>query len=79
MPQYGWQEYSYYTVRLGLADGENSTPKQRVFAIRLQYKLAAEDFDIVGAADGADNAVVREFQGIEIVREVTDLAAKPPT
>lgn len=55
-----------YTVRLGFADVENSTTEQRVFDIKLRDKLAEEDFDIVGAAGGANKAVVREFQGIKI-------------
>ncbi|MFQ6130728.1 MAG: PQQ-binding-like beta-propeller repeat protein [Armatimonadota bacterium] len=59
-----------YTVRLGFADTDNSRPGQRTFDIKLQDRLVAEDFDIVGAG-GAGAAVVREFPGIEVHDNLT--------
>jgi len=59
-------EEHLYTVRLGFADTENSQPGQRVFDIKLQDKLVEKDFDIMRETNGANQAVVKEFKGIEV-------------
>jgi len=55
-----------YTVRLGFSDGENARPGQRVFDIKLQGEVVAENFDIIREAGGPNRAVVKEFEGIEV-------------
>jgi hypothetical protein len=70
-----------YTVRLGFADGANTQPGQRVFDVRLQGRTVAEGLDVVREAGGPGRAVVREFAGIPVDRdlklELVPRAAKP--
>ncbi len=53
-----------YTVRLAFAEPEHDAPGKRVFDVKLQGKLAAEDFDVVREAGARNRAIVEEFPGI---------------
>jgi outer membrane protein assembly factor BamB len=55
-----------YRVRLAFSEPVHTAPGQRVFDILLQGKVAASDYDIAGAAGGANRAVTAEFAGIEV-------------
>ena len=56
-----------YTVRLAFADPDNQQPGRRVFDIKLQGKLARENFDISARSGGRDRAVIEQFDGVEVV------------
>jgi outer membrane protein assembly factor BamB len=55
-----------YRVGLAFADPENDQPGRRVFDIRLQGKLVAENLDLVQAAGGRNRALLKEFDGVEV-------------
>ena len=68
-----------YRVRLAFAALAGDKTGQRVFDIKLQDKLVAENFDIVRAAGGQQRAIVKEFTGIEVRDNLTlELVAKDP-
>jgi outer membrane protein assembly factor BamB len=60
-----------YTVRLAFAELEHNSAGQRVFDIKIQGQLVAEDFDIFLEAGGKNRAIVREFPGIKATEAVT--------
>ena len=60
-----------YTVRLAFCELENDAPGKRVFDIKLQGKLVAKDFDIFEEAGGKNQAIVKEFPGIDVDDELT--------
>ena len=55
-----------YTVRLGFAAIEGSPHGRGTFGIRLQGKTVAERFGLGGRERGAEKAVVKEFEGIDV-------------
>ncbi len=68
-----------YTVRLHFAEPDrDAKPGQRVFDVALQGHRVLDDFDILTAAGGENRAVVREFTGVEVTRDLTiDLESAP--
>ncbi len=73
-------ESAEYTVRLYFADLENEQAGKRVFDMKLQGQLLADSFDTVKEAGGSHKAVVREFKGIKVDRNLEiELAAKDET
>jgi len=68
-----------YTVRLYFRDPANDQPGKRVFDIKVQDKVVAEDFDIVKETGGANIALVKEFRGIRATDRLTiEFLPKPP-
>jgi outer membrane protein assembly factor BamB len=66
-----------YTVSLGFAAPENDTPGKRVFDIKLQGQTVEQNFDIVKAGGGAKRAVVKEYKGVEVEKDlVVELVPK---
>jgi outer membrane protein assembly factor BamB len=59
-----------YTVRLAFAELEHNSPEKRVFDIKLQGKIVAEQFDIFQEAGGTNRGLVKEFTGIEADSEL---------
>ncbi len=59
-----------YTVRLHFAEMEDLQPGRRVFDVLLQGAEVLGEFDIVKEAGGANRAVVKEFQGIEVTGQL---------
>ena len=59
-----------YSVRLGFADPVNSEPGQRVFDVKLQGKVVAEDFDIAKETGGADRALFKQFDGVQVTQNL---------
>jgi outer membrane protein assembly factor BamB len=55
-----------YRVRLALADPDNDRPGRRVFDVKLQGNVVAENLDVAEAAGGRDRAFFAEFDGIEV-------------
>ncbi|UCD28284.1 MAG: PQQ-binding-like beta-propeller repeat protein, partial [Planctomycetota bacterium] len=72
-----------YTVRLGFAAPEKDKVGQRIFDIKLQGEIIAEDFDILQAAGGMNKAVVKEIPGIRVkdklIVELTPKISQPTT
>jgi outer membrane protein assembly factor BamB len=58
------------TVRLHFAEPADVKPGQRVFDVLLQGKPVLESFDVAAAAQGARQAVVREFADVTVARAV---------
>ncbi|MBN2315617.1 MAG: hypothetical protein JXM79_16940, partial [Sedimentisphaerales bacterium] len=67
-----------YTVRLGFSALPGDRPGQRVFDIKLQDKVVAEDFDIMEAAGRTNLAVVKEYEGVK-AKEALILELDPKT
>ena len=67
-----------YTVRLGFSALPGDRPGRRVFDIKLQDAVVAEDFDIMEAAGKMDVAVVKEYKGVK-AKEVLILELDPKT
>ncbi|NLW49308.1 MAG: PQQ-binding-like beta-propeller repeat protein [Candidatus Brocadiaceae bacterium] len=59
-----------YTVTLHFAEPDDLRPGQRVFDIRLQGKVVAEEFDVVREAGGPDRAVTRTFTNVPIAESL---------
>ncbi len=59
-----------YTVRLYFADFDNTQTGKRTFDIKLQGQVVLDDFDIVRDAAGSCKAVVRQFRGIAVSRDL---------
>ena len=59
-----------YAVRLYFAELENDQERRRVFDVALQGETVLENFDVVKEAGGYRRAVVREFDGIPVVRNL---------
>ena len=60
-----------YTVRLGFAKLPNDTEGNRVFDVKLQGKTVLESLDVAQAAGPLDQVVLREFEGVEVVENLT--------
>ena len=60
-----------YTVRLGFAELGGSGKGQRVFDIKLQGQRVAAGVDIHKETGGPNTALVKEFKGIEVRRDLT--------
>jgi len=58
------QKPAMYTVRLGFNAFPGDQAGQRIFDIKLQNKVALENFDILETAGKANRAVVKEFKGV---------------
>jgi hypothetical protein len=56
------EEAGIYTVRLGFA----SPATRRSFDIQIQNEEMEEDLDILKVAGGVNQAVIREFEGIQV-------------
>jgi hypothetical protein len=59
-----------YTVRLYFAELENAKADSRVFDVKLQGRTVLADFDLPKEARGSHKAVVKEFSGIRISRNL---------
>lgn len=71
LPLLGEQDgLSEYNVRLYFADLENEQAGQRVFDIKLQGQVVLDKFDLVKEAGGSYRAVVREFAGVRVSRNL---------
>jgi outer membrane protein assembly factor BamB len=69
---------SAYTVRLGFCEPDQVKPGTRVFDIKLQGKVMAEDFDIVEAAGAPNTAVIQEFHDIDVTGDLLlELVPRP--
>ncbi len=70
-----------YTVRLAFAELDHDAAGKRVFDVKLQGKVVAEDIDIFKEAGEKNRALVREFKGIvadeELTVELVPKASKP--
>ena len=63
-------EPAEYTVRLYFADFDNKQAGKRVFDIKLQGQVVLDDFDIVREAGGSCKAIIRQFRGITVSRDL---------
>ncbi len=74
-------EKALYRVRLALAAPAGDKPGRRVFDIKLQGKIVAENFDISQQAGGTSRAVFKQYDGIEVsdklIVELVPKAEKP--
>ena len=59
-----------YTVRLYFAELENAPAGSRVFDVKLQGKTVLTDFDLPKEAGGSHRAVVKEFEGVRVTRNL---------
>ena len=59
-----------YTVRLYFAELEDTRAGSRVFDIKLQGKTVLAGFDLPKEAGGPHRAVIREFPGIRVTRNL---------
>lgn len=59
-----------YTVRLYFAELENKQAGKRVFDIKLQGETILGGFDVMKEAGGSHRAVVREFGGVQVNRNL---------
>jgi hypothetical protein len=66
----GAERGAEYTVRLYFADFDNKQAGKRVFDIKLQGQLVLEDFDIAREAGGSFKAIIRQFRGIAVSRDL---------
>jgi len=60
-----------YTVRLAFAELEHDAAGERIFDIKLQGNVVAQDFDVFQEAGGKNRPVIREFKGIEAGEKLT--------
>jgi len=65
-----------YTIRLYFSEPDNLEPGQRVFNIYIQGIKALRNFDIVKESGGINRAIVKEFKGIPVKKEL-DLMLEP--
>jgi outer membrane protein assembly factor BamB len=59
-----------YTVRLYFAELENEQAGGRIFDVKLQGQTVLAGFDLVKEAGGSHRAVVREFPGVRVSRNL---------
>jgi len=59
-----------YTVRLFFAELENEQAGRRVFDIKLQGQKVVDGLDLFREAGGAHRAIVREFPGVRVSRNL---------
>jgi outer membrane protein assembly factor BamB len=60
-----------YTVRLHFAEPDHLGAGQRVFDVALQGDTVLKDFDVVREAGGAQRALVKEFKGVRVGKDLT--------
>jgi len=60
-----------YTVRLAFAELVHEAAGKRVFDIKVQGKVVAEGFDVFKEAGGKNQAIVKEFKGIDATDKLT--------
>jgi hypothetical protein len=60
-----------YTVRLHFAEPDHLGAGQRVFDVALQGDTLLKDFDVVREAGGAQRALVKEFKGVRVGKDLT--------
>ena len=65
------QQPGVYTVRLGFSAPPSDRVGQRVFDIVLQGDPVAENFDILEQAGAPEQAVIKEFKGIQVDNSLT--------
>jgi len=70
-PQGAFDQPQEYTVRLYFAEPDDRQAGERVFSVALQGRQAIEDLDIVEAAGGPRQVVVREFAGVRVKDDLT--------
>ena len=59
-----------FTIRMGFASLPSDQSGQRVFDIKLAGDTVQKDFDIFDAAGGSGSAVVKEFTGISVEKNL---------
>src|SRR5205085_109032 len=59
-----------YTVRLHFVEPDRLHPGERVFDVALQGELLLDDFDICQEAGAPNRAVVKEFKGIKVKKDL---------
>jgi len=59
-----------YTVRLYFADFDNKQTGKRIFDVKLQGQVVLDDFDIAKEAGGSFKAIIRQFRGIAVSRDL---------
>lgn len=67
----GFVQTKAVTIRLHFAEPDNKQPGQRVFSVALQGQTVLERFDIAAEAGGANRAIVKEFRGVPVQKELT--------
>jgi len=74
-------ESDRYTLRLGFVAPEGDQPGQRVFDIKVQERVVAEDFDVCLVAGGTRQAWIKEIRGLSVnknlVMELVPKATNP--
>jgi outer membrane protein assembly factor BamB len=60
-----------YTVRLHFAEPDGLPAGRRVFDVGLQGETVLKDFDISADAGGPGRAVVKEFKGVRVEKDLT--------
>ena len=66
-----------YIVKVHLAELDESQAGKRIFDIKLQGEVVAEDIDVVKEAGAAKHALVYTFAGIDVERKLDiELIAK---
>jgi outer membrane protein assembly factor BamB len=63
-------EPAEYNVQLYFAELENEQAGERVFDIKLQGRMVLGSFDVVKEAGSSHRAVMREFRGVQISRNL---------
>jgi len=59
-----------YTVRLYFAELENARAGSRIFDVKLQGETVLAGFDLSREADGSHKALVKEFLGVRVTRDM---------
>ena len=65
------KEERSYTVRLYFMEPEGRQAGERVFDIGLQGRILLRNVDVVAQAGGPNRALVREFKGIKVGKDLT--------
>ncbi len=60
-----------YTVRLHFAEPDDRAAGDRVFSAALQGTTVLKDFDVAREAAGSRRIVVKEFKGIQVLKDLT--------
>jgi len=59
-----------YMVRLHFMEPQNLKAASRIFSVKLQGKQVLNNFDIAKEIQGANKAIIREFGGIKVERNL---------
>ncbi|MBN2325815.1 MAG: PQQ-binding-like beta-propeller repeat protein [Candidatus Omnitrophica bacterium] len=59
-----------YTVRMGFMPLDDDQVGQRVFDIKLQDKIVAENIDLKKMASPEENAVIQEFRNVDVSQDL---------